>query len=91
MSVPVMEVGIVRVFVPKGRVVMPVGVRLAGRIVGAVGVLVMLVVDVAMLMVHRLMQVVVFVLLGQMQIDAQRHEDGGGGELRGDRLTKQDQ
>jgi hypothetical protein len=70
---------------------MPVGVRLAGRVIGTVGVAVVLIMHMAVLVRHRLVAVLVVMLLGQMQIDAQAHEQGGADQLNGDRLAKQGQ
>ena len=47
MPMTMMEVGIVRVLVTHRRMMVPVGVRLSGRVVRTVDVLVMVVVDVA--------------------------------------------
>ena len=80
-TVPVVQVWIVRVLVPHRHVMMPMGVRLARRIGGTVGVLMMLVMDVAMLMVERLVHVHVLVPFGKVQIDAEAHEHGRRHEL----------
>ena len=61
--VPMMQVGIMRVLVAQGRMVVPVRVWLAGRVVRAMCVLVVLVVDVAMLMIHRFVQMLVLMPL----------------------------
>ena len=50
-TVPVVQVWVVRMLVPHRSVVMPMAVGLAGRITGAVGVLVMLVVNVAVFVI----------------------------------------
>jgi hypothetical protein len=75
-AVPMMKVGIVRVFVAHRRVVMPVGVRLAGRVISRVDMLMML-------MVHRLVAVLVFVTFRQVEIDANGHQDRRADQLSG--------
>ena len=57
--------------------------RFTGRVIRAVGVLVMLVVGVGVLVFHRLVTVLVFVTLGQMQPDPQHHENGSETESDG--------
>ena len=74
MLVAMMQVRIVRMFVQKPRVRVPVAMRLAGRRVRRVLVLVMNVMHVAMLMRERLMQMLVLVRFREMQIDANAHE-----------------
>ena len=63
-AMAVVQIGIVRVPVHQRRVAVPVGVRLAGRRAGSVGMLVVLVVAVAMLVLQRLMDMLVVVPLG---------------------------
>lgn len=63
------------------RMDMDVRVRLAQRIVGAVGMPVVRVVDVPMLVQQRLVLMFVLVALREMQIEAERHQDAGDGEL----------
>ena len=53
MIVAMVEVGVVRVFVPHRGVVMPVAVGLAGGVARPMSVLVVLVVNVAVLVVQR--------------------------------------
>ena len=67
MSVPMMEVRVVRMPVDQAAVPMPMNVRLAWRVAGAVRVLMMLVVPMPVFMFHRLVKVLVLVPLGQMQ------------------------
>ena len=67
MSVPMMEVRVVRMPVDQADVPMPMSVRLAWRVTVAVRVMMMLVVPMPVLMVHRLVNVLVLVPLGQMQ------------------------
>ena len=69
----VVQIRIVRVSVPQWRVPMRVGVRLAGRIVRPVRVLVVRVMNVPMLVLERLMDVLVLVPLGEVQPDADAH------------------
>src|SRR5215469_8076123 len=74
----VMQVGIVRVLVYKALVPVPVAVRLFGGIARAMRVLMVGVMDVPVLVVERLMYMPVFVPLGEMQVNADRHEGGCG-------------
>jgi hypothetical protein len=80
MLVPVMEVGIVGVRVPQRRVPVRVAVRLAWRVGRQVLVLVMFVVDVEVVVLQRLVLVLVFMPLGQVEPHADAHEDGGHDE-----------
>ena len=61
-----MEVRVVGVSVRHRFVFMNMSVRFAGRVVGGVFVLVVFVVDVAMVMLHRLVSVFVFMPLSQV-------------------------
>ena len=69
-----MQVGIVRMLVQKPRVPVPVAMRLTRRRVRSVFMLVMDVVHVAMFMLERFMQMLVFVRLGEVEIDADPHQ-----------------
>ena len=80
MLVPVVQVRVVRVRVCKMLVTMPVGVRLARRVIRSVCVLVVLVVGVQMFVLHRFVMVLVLVTLGQVEPDAKAHEHGGDSE-----------
>ena len=53
---------------------MPVGVRLTRWIVRFVHVLMMLIVHVPVFVLHLLVQMLVFVPLGQMEIEAHTHQ-----------------
>ena len=70
-----MDVGVVRVGMRQPCVLMAVGVRFARRIAGSVFVLVVLVVIVKVLVLHRLMNVPMFVAFGNVQPDAYEHEN----------------
>jgi hypothetical protein len=82
MSVPVMEVRVVRMPVDQAVVPMPMTVRFAGRVAGAVRVLMMLVVPMPVFMVHRLVNVLVLVPLGQMQPEAEAHQTASNEQLQ---------
>ena len=69
-----MGIGVVRVGVPHRRVVVWVRVRLARRVVGAVRVLVVFVVNMRVVVVHFFMRVFVVMRFGQVQPDAQAHQ-----------------
>ena len=83
MSVPMMEVRVVWMPVDQADVPMPMSVRLAGRVAGAVRVLMMLVVPMPVFMVHRLVNVLVLVPLGQMQPEAEAHQTASNEQLQG--------
>ena len=72
------QVGIMRVPVDQRRVTVPMAVRLARRVVGRVVVPVMLVMGMAVRMLGRIMDMVVLVPLGEVQIEAERHQRRGG-------------
>ena len=65
---PMMRIRVVWMRVHQRLMLVPVRVRLARRIVGAVGMLMMGVMAMAMRMHHRLMRVFVFVTLGDVQV-----------------------
>jgi hypothetical protein len=77
---PVMDVGVMRVGMFQPRVSVAMGVRFARRIAWRVLVLVVLVVVVAMFVFQRLMDVLVFVSLGDVQPDADEHENARSAE-----------
>ena len=63
MTVPMVQIGVVRVPVHEANVPMPVRMRLAGRICCGVPVLMVLVVTVPMLVLHGFVQMFVLVPL----------------------------
>jgi hypothetical protein len=67
---------------------MKMGVRLTQRIVRSMRVVMMCIVNMPMLVIERLVVVFVFVRLSQMEVEANRHEDAGDYETRGQWLTK---
>jgi hypothetical protein len=75
--VMVMDVRVVRVGMRQPCVLMAVGVRLAWRVARSVFVLVVLVVIVKVLVLHRFVNVPVFVAFGSVQQDADEHENSG--------------
>ena len=76
--------------VPYGLMFVEMRVRLAWRIEGAMGVLVVFIMDVRMGVRHRLMNVLVFMMLGQVQPHAGRHQRASNSELHGDRFAQRD-
>ncbi len=90
MNVTVMEIREVRVLVDERRMAVAVAVWLARGIVRAVGMLVMLVVAVEVLVLHFLMGVFVVMPLGEVEIDAGRHERRGKRQLDRDRVAEED-
>jgi hypothetical protein len=67
---PMMDVRVMRVGMSQPGVLVPMGMRFARRIAWRVFVLVVLVVVVEMFVFQRLMDVLVFVSLGDVQPDA---------------------
>ena len=88
MSVPVMQVGIMRVQVPQGFMAVKVRMWLVAWIVGAMRMLVMLVMDMPMRVFEHFMLMLMLVTFGEMKIDANAHKGGGPHELRGQRITE---
>jgi len=84
MSVPVMDVGVMRVRMNQWLMPMWVAVRLSERVRRGVGVLVMVVMRVQMLMLHGFVVMLVVVTVGEIQPQAQRHKNGGDSEADGD-------
>ena len=74
MSMPMMEVRIVGMPVHQANVPVPMSVWLIGRIGRTMLVLMMLVVTMPVFMLHRLVNVLVLVPLGQMQPEAEAHQ-----------------
>ncbi len=74
MPVAVVQVGIVRMLVRERGVPMPMAVRLPSGVIRRVLMLVMGVVDVPVLVFHRLVNVLMCVRLSEVQIDADGHQ-----------------
>ena len=77
MAVAVVNVWVVRVRVHQWLVRMPMGMRRRighRRVAGDMRMVVMLVVYVRVVMIQQLVPVLVFVALGKMQPDAERHQ-----------------
>ena len=87
MPVAVMQVGIVGVRMPQRLVPVPMGVRL--RHGAFVGVLVVLVVHMAVLMFKNVVLMLVAVAFGEMQPEAQTHEEPGERQLQGHGLMQE--
>lgn len=83
-----MHVGRVGVLVPQPLVAVPVRMRLAGRIIGAVFVLMVLVMSVTMRVRHWLVLMLVIMRLGQMERDTDTHERARRGKLKAERLAQ---
>ena len=78
LMVQVREMGVA---VAQPSVLMPMAVGLASEIVRTVFMLVMLVVNMCVVVFQWLMDVVMLMSLGKMQVDADRHESGGDKQL----------
>ena len=83
MSMPMMEVRVVRMPVHQAHVPMAMSVRFARRVAGAMRVLMMLVVTMPVFMLHRFVNVLVLVPLGQMQPEAETHQSASNEQLQG--------
>lgn len=85
------EIGVVRVFVGKSMMPVPVSMRLARLNAGLVFVFmfVVFVVDMLMLMLDFVVSMLVFVLFGEVQVNAGGHAGGRAHELRSQRLMKE--
>ena len=89
MPVLVVQVWKVRMLVREACMLVTVRVGLADWVLGSVPVFVMLVVNVRVLVLHGFMHMLMFVPLGQVQVNANRHEHSGKDEFRRNRITKQ--
>ena len=89
MLVVVVHVRHMRMLVPEPAVAVPVGMRLAGRIVGCVAVPMMLVVDMRMCMLHGLMHVLMIVRFGDVQPHTGAHQQARRSQLQGQRLMQE--
>ena len=71
----VMQIRVVRVFVRHRVVPMPMTMRLASRIIWAMCMLVVGIMSVPMLVLDRIVLVFMLMRFGQVQINADRHQD----------------
>ena len=74
MAVTVMQIGIMRVLMAQWRMMVPVRMQFAGGIVRPMRMSMMIVVDMTMLMLERLMNMLMRVALGQVQIKSDPHQ-----------------
>ena len=88
MQVLVMQVGIVRMPVHQRRMTVAVRMSLVRRLAGRVLMLVMFIVDVAVLMLDRLVHVLMAVPLRQVQVEADRHQAARCDQRPGGRFTE---
>ena len=91
MFVPMMDVGIVGMRVSQCLMSVRVAVRLSRWVVGGVFVPMVFVVDVALVMLHWLVPVFVFVPLRQVQPDADAHERSRHAKEDGESFLKDHQ
>jgi hypothetical protein len=82
-----MDVRVVRMPVPKPFMPVPVRMRLCNR--SFVSMAMMVVVDMGMLVLDWLVDVFMGMPFGQMQPDAERHQQARDDQLRSDRLAQQ--
>ncbi len=78
-----MNIRVMRMSVLQGEYELFVRVRLAGRIIRPVWVLVMVIVGVPVFVNHAAVNMRVIVPLGQVQIDAGQHQRAGHDQSRG--------
>lgn len=90
-SMPVVDIGVVRMGMFQGLVPVPVGVRLAGRIVRTMFVLMVNVVMMPVPMFQWLVNVVVRMGLGQMDPETDGHERGGAEDQGREGLAPENQ
>ena len=86
MAVPVMQVGIMRVLVPHGLMAVHVAVRL--RHGPLMLMLVMGIVHMTVVMLEFVVHMVMFVALGKMEPQSDRHEDAGNYQPHRYRIAK---
>lgn len=84
MAVPVVQVRVMSVAMNHRCVPMPVAVRLTRRDVRRMLMLVMAVMDMAMLMLERLVHMLMPVRFGQVQPNPDRHQDPSDDKRHGD-------
>jgi len=82
MTVPMVQIGVVRVPVHEADVPMPMRMRLAGRIGCGVPVLMVLVVTVPVLVLHGFVQMFMLVPFSDVEPQAKAHQPAGDHELR---------
>jgi len=80
-SVPMVQVGIMRMAVHKRRVPMPMCVRLAGWIAQDMFMLMVRIVPMPVLVLHRFVCMLMLVLLGQMHPETESHQAAGDDKL----------
>ena len=68
MIMPMVQVGIVRMLMGHGRVMVPMAVRFARWIVGTMRVLVVRVVPMSVVVIHRRVRVLVRMCFGQVEV-----------------------
>lgn len=86
MGVPVVQVRIVRMFVPQGLMAVPMGMWFGDF--AFMSMLVMLIVHVAVLMFQSEMGMLMLVAFGQMKPETNRHQGTRDDELRCHRLLQ---
>ena len=87
-TMAVMHVRNVRMRMSQRLVFVNMRVRFAGRVKSTMAMSVVLVVNMRVLVLHRQVTVDVLVVLGQMQPDAEAHEQGGEQEGHRDRRSQ---
>ena len=84
---PVMQIRIMRMLVPHGQMFVGVGMRPGHR--SFIGVLVMFVVNMRVIVLKKLMLMLVFVSLGQMEPEADAHKSAGHHQPERDLFAQQ--
>src|SRR5438046_1174849 len=85
----VVQIGIMRVLVDERQVAMPMRVRLALRVARSMPVLVVRVMGMAVLVLERLVPMLVLMRLGEVEIEADRHQQPGEEQPAGHGLAEQ--
>lgn len=88
MAVPVMQVRIMSVTVSHRRMAMPMAVRLTRGGAGRMIMLMMAVMNMAMLMLERLVGMLMAVRFGEVQPESDGHEHSGDDKRHGDGFAK---
>ena len=87
-TVPVMQVGEMRVPVRQAFVPVAMGMRLAKKLAGFVRMLVVFVVNMRVFVFQWFVDVLVLMSFHKMQVEADGHEHGGGDQLPTDGLAE---
>jgi hypothetical protein len=88
MTVTMMQIGVMRMLVPDRLVPVPMRMRLARGIVRPVLMMMMVVVAMAVLVFHALVNVLMLMPFGQMQPETESHQHPGDSKLNSEALAQ---